>query len=45
MRKAGQAGRVPRLGDRERQFEERLRQGPERFGYETPLWTRPRVAN
>ncbi len=46
LQKAGRAGRKPRLGDRERKrLEERLLQGPERLGYETPLWTCPRVAD
>ncbi len=46
LRKAGRAGRKPRLDAAEcNQLEERLRQGPERLGYETPLWTCPRVAD
>ena len=43
LRRAGRAGRKPRLDATEcKQLEERLRQGPERLGYETPLWTCPR---
>jgi transposase len=46
LRKAGRAGRKPRLDATQNQrLEERLRQGPERLGYETPLWTCPRVAD
>jgi transposase len=46
LRKAGRAGRKPKLGDLEcKRLEERLRQRPERLGYETPLWTCPRVAD
>ena len=46
LHKAGRAGRKPRLGDPERKrLEERLLQGPEQLGYETPLWTCPRVAD
>lgn len=46
LRKAGRAGRKPELteADRER-LEELLLQGPERLGYETPLWTCARVAH
>ncbi len=46
LRKAGRAGRKPRLdAAQSKRLEERLRQGPERLGYETPLWTCPRVAD
>jgi transposase len=46
LRKAGRAGRKPRLGaSQTKRLEERLQQGPERLGYETPLWTCPRVAD
>ena|SRR5271157_5200540 len=46
LRKAGRAGRKPRLSQPERQrLEQLLLQGPERLGYETPLWTCPRVAH
>src|SRR5437764_1787867 len=44
LKKAGRAGRKPRLKDKERKrLVERLREGPERLGYETPLWTCSRV--
>src|SRR6184192_3736005 len=46
LKKAGRAGRKPRLKDKERKrLVERLREGPEKLGYETPLWTCPRVAH
>src|SRR5271169_4435261 len=46
LRKAGRAGRMPRLSEEQRrQLEKLLVQGPERLGYETPLWTCPRVAH
>ena len=46
LKKAGRAGRKPRLKDKERKrLVERLLEGPERLGYETPLWTCPRVAD
>ncbi len=46
LRKAGRSGRKPRLDAAQCQrLEERLRLGPERLGYETPLWTCPRVAD
>jgi transposase len=46
LRKAGRAGRMPRLSEEQRQQLERLLvRGPERLGYETPLWTCPRVAH
>lgn len=46
LRKAGRAGRKPRLTAADYQrLEERLKQGPEALGYETPLWTCPRVAH
>ncbi|MGO9095009.1 MAG: IS630 family transposase [Bryobacteraceae bacterium] len=46
LRKAGRAGRKPRLSasDRERLVKLLLR-GPEALGYPTPLWTCPRVAH
>jgi transposase len=46
LRKAGRAGRKPELteADRER-LQELLLQGPEKLGYETPLWTCARVAH
>lgn len=46
IKQAGRAGRKPRLSERDRQRLRRLLlQGPERLGYETPLWTCPRVAH
>ena len=46
LKKAGRAGRKPLLKDKERKrLVERLLEGPEKLGYETPLWTCPRVAH
>ena len=46
LRKAGRAGRKPRLTAADQQrLAELLKQGPERLGYETPLWTCWRVAH
>ena len=46
LRKAGRAGRKPLLSQQDRQrLEELLVRGPEVLGYETPLWTCPRVAH
>ncbi len=46
LKKAGRAGRKPRLSPKDRQRLQRLLlRGPERLGYETPLWTCPRVAD
>jgi len=46
LKKAGRAGRKPQLEEQDRQrLIERLREGPETLGYETPLWTCPRVAH
>jgi transposase len=46
LKKAGRAGRKPLLGGADRKrLEELLLQGPEAIGYETPLWTCPRVAH
>ncbi len=46
LRKAGRAGRKPRLSAKQRQqLEKLLVAGPERLGYETPLWTCPRVVD
>jgi transposase len=46
LRKAGRAGRKPRLSEKQRrQLEKLLLRGPERLGYEIPLWTCPRVAH
>ena len=46
LRRAGRAGRKPLLsaGD-QRRLVDLLKQGPERQGYETPLWTCWRVAH
>lgn len=46
LEKAGRAGRRPQLSAQDLQrLVERLQQGPERLGYETPLWTCARVAH
>jgi transposase len=46
LEKAGRAGRKPELSEADReQLQELLLQGPERLGYETPLWTCARVAH
>jgi transposase len=46
LKKAGRAGRKPRLSASDRQRLQRLLlKGPEQLGYETPLWTCPRVAH
>lgn len=46
MKKAGRAGRKPRLSEEDRQrLQELLLHGPEELGYETPLWTCGRVAH
>jgi transposase len=46
LKKAGRAGRKPRLrGHDRKRLETLLFRGPERLGYETPLWTCPRVAD
>src|ERR1019366_8942379 len=46
LRRTGRAGRKPLLGEQDRErLEELLLQGPEALGYETPLWTCPRVAH
>jgi transposase len=45
LKKAGRAGRKPRLSAAElRRIEQELKRGPEVLGYETSLWTAPRVA-
>lgn len=45
LAKAGRAGRQPLLNAAEQQrLVELLKLGPERWGYETPLWTCERVA-
>ncbi len=46
LRRAGRAGRLPCLNETDKaRLIELLLQGPERLGYETPLWTCPRVAD
>jgi transposase len=46
LRKAGRAGRKPWLNQKDRQrLKELLVRGPEVLGYQTPLWTCPRVAH
>jgi transposase len=46
LKRAGRAGRKPLLGEQDRKrLEELLLKGPEALGYETPLWTCPRVAH
>ena len=46
LKKAGRAGRKPLLAASDLQrLEQLLEQGPEALGYETPLWTCPRVAH
>ena len=46
LRQAGRAGRKPRMSAADQQrLVELLKQGPERLGYETPLWTCSRVAH
>jgi transposase len=46
LRKAGRAGRKPRLSAKDLQKVERgLRRGPEALGYQTGLWTAWRVAH
>jgi transposase len=46
LKKAGRAGRKPLLGLQDRRrLEKLLLKGPEVLGYETPLWTCPRVAH
>lgn len=45
LKQAGRAGRKPRLSAAElRRIEQGLKLGPEALGYETGLWTAPRVA-
>lgn len=45
LKKAGRAGRRPRLGSADLQaIEAALKRGPQALGYETALWTAPRVA-
>ncbi len=46
LKKAGRAGRKPRLSTADLQrIAQGLRRGPEVLGYETSLWTAPRVAD
>ncbi len=46
LKRAGRAGRKPELTEADRQhLQEFLLQGPEKLGYETPLWTCARVAH
>ena len=46
LKKADRAGRRPELTEADRQrLQELLLEGPERLGYETPLWTCVRVAH
>jgi transposase len=46
LRQAGRAGRLPRLSPEQKaRLIELLKQGPEKLGYETPLWTCERVAH
>jgi len=46
LKAAGRAGRKPLLDNQQReQLIARLLQGPERLGYETPLWTCNRVGH
>ena len=45
LRRAGRAGRKPRLTPRQKaRIEQHLLAGPQRLGYETSLWTSERVA-
>jgi hypothetical protein len=40
LKAAGRAGRLPRLNEAQNKVVvNRLLEGPERLGYETPLWT------
>jgi transposase len=46
LKKAGRAGRKPRLNAAAlRRIAQELKRGPEVLGYETSLWTAPRVAD
>ncbi len=46
LRKAGRAGRLPRLRPEDiRRIEHGLKRGPQALGYETSLWTANRVAH
>jgi transposase len=46
LKKAGRAGRNPELSEADlERLQELLLKGPEKLGYETPLWTCARVAH
>jgi len=46
LRKAGRAGRKPRLSAKQiKQIERGLKRGPQALGYETSLWTANRVVH
>ena len=46
LKRAGRAGRKPRLGAQDRERVKRaLKRGPEHLGYDTGLWTAARVAH
>src|ERR1019366_7764510 len=46
LKKATRAGRKPMLDQQDRErIHTLLLEGPEQLGYETPLWTCPRVAH
>lgn len=46
LRSAGRAGRLPNLSEANKaRLVQLLLDGPERLGYETPLWSCPRVAH
>lgn len=46
LKKAGRAGRKPRLSGADlRRIEAALKRGPQALGYDTSLWTAPRVAH
>jgi transposase len=46
LKAAGRAGRIPLLDTKQRErLVSRLLEGPEKLGYETPLWTCARVAD
>ena len=46
LKKAGRAGRKPKLGEQDRKrIVKALKRGPEALGYETGLWTAARVAD
>src|SRR6266436_6504921 len=45
LKQAGRAGRKPKLSASDLQaIEQALKRGPQALGYETALWTAPRVA-